>query len=231
MRLLTDFYTQKLYPLQDGVLKIVKNLQIPFYLTGGTALSRYYLKHRFSDDLDFFVNNDPNFADYVKTFVDAFKNRSDFLTLDLTKTISNPSFFRTAILKDGIELKIDMVNDIDIYFGEIIDSIELGRVDNLRNILSNKLSAIYRFEIKDFVDIWQIAKNLSFSWETILDEARQKELGLDGLEISNAFLTFPFDRLQMINWIIPIDRNKIEKDFKTIAKDLSHGEGNSLYSQ
>jgi predicted nucleotidyltransferase component of viral defense system len=25
-----------------------------FYLTGGTALSAYYLKHRYSEDLDFF---------------------------------------------------------------------------------------------------------------------------------------------------------------------------------
>ena len=28
-----------------------------FYLTGGTALSAYYLKHRISDDLDFFSVN------------------------------------------------------------------------------------------------------------------------------------------------------------------------------
>jgi len=33
-----------------------------FYLTGGTAASRGYLGHRFSDDLDFFVNDEPLFA-------------------------------------------------------------------------------------------------------------------------------------------------------------------------
>jgi predicted nucleotidyltransferase component of viral defense system len=27
----------------------------PFFLTGGTALSRYYTHHRYSDGLDFFV--------------------------------------------------------------------------------------------------------------------------------------------------------------------------------
>jgi len=26
-----------------------------FFLTGGSALARYYLKHRYSDDLDFFT--------------------------------------------------------------------------------------------------------------------------------------------------------------------------------
>ncbi|MCD4795127.1 MAG: nucleotidyl transferase AbiEii/AbiGii toxin family protein [Bacteroidales bacterium] len=29
---------------------------MPFYLTGGTALVRFYLNHRYSEDLDFFVN-------------------------------------------------------------------------------------------------------------------------------------------------------------------------------
>jgi len=33
-----------------------------FYLTGGTAVSRAYLQHRFSDDLDLFVNYDKRFA-------------------------------------------------------------------------------------------------------------------------------------------------------------------------
>jgi hypothetical protein len=30
-----------------------------FYLTGGTALAAFYLFHRYSDDLDFFTNDQP----------------------------------------------------------------------------------------------------------------------------------------------------------------------------
>jgi predicted nucleotidyltransferase component of viral defense system len=30
------------------------NIRDNFYLTGGTALAEYYLKHRYSEDLDFF---------------------------------------------------------------------------------------------------------------------------------------------------------------------------------
>ena len=44
------FYFDTLYPLQDRVLNIVKKLDTGFYLTGGTASSRGYLQHRFSDD-------------------------------------------------------------------------------------------------------------------------------------------------------------------------------------
>ncbi|MGI5097497.1 nucleotidyl transferase AbiEii/AbiGii toxin family protein [Treponema socranskii] len=50
----SDYYEENLYGLQNGVLNIVKNLDVPFYLTGGTALSRGYYHHRYSDDLDFF---------------------------------------------------------------------------------------------------------------------------------------------------------------------------------
>ena len=31
----------------------MQGLALPFYLTGGTALSRHYFAHRYSDDLDY----------------------------------------------------------------------------------------------------------------------------------------------------------------------------------
>ena len=56
-----EYYLNKLYPLQDRVLRIIETQNQGFYLTGGTALSRFYLNHRYSDDLDFFVNNIDDF--------------------------------------------------------------------------------------------------------------------------------------------------------------------------
>ena len=44
------FYT-KLYAFQDELLEIVRAQNVDFYLTGGTALSRAYLNHRYSDDI------------------------------------------------------------------------------------------------------------------------------------------------------------------------------------
>ena len=40
----------RLYPLQDAVLAAFAATDTEFYLTGGTAASRAYLGHRFSDD-------------------------------------------------------------------------------------------------------------------------------------------------------------------------------------
>lgn len=36
----SDYYVANLYKLQDGILNIVRKLNVPFYLTGGTALIR-----------------------------------------------------------------------------------------------------------------------------------------------------------------------------------------------
>ena len=55
MRSYSDYYEKKLYPLQDGVLRRVEGCKTDFFLTDGTALSRAYYGHRYSDDLDFFV--------------------------------------------------------------------------------------------------------------------------------------------------------------------------------
>ena len=44
-----------LYHVQDLVLNTLNKIKkFPFVLSGGTALSRFYFHHRFSEDLDFF---------------------------------------------------------------------------------------------------------------------------------------------------------------------------------
>jgi hypothetical protein len=54
-----QYYNKVLYPLQNEVFPVFEGS--PFYLTGGTALSRGYYNHRYSDDLDYFVNDHPDF--------------------------------------------------------------------------------------------------------------------------------------------------------------------------
>ena len=52
---------EKLYTLQDWVLAQFRAVKHNFYLTGGTALSRGYFQHRYSEDLDFFLNDAADF--------------------------------------------------------------------------------------------------------------------------------------------------------------------------
>lgn len=62
----SEYYETRLYPLQDGVLRCVEECGTGFFLTGGTALSRGYYNHRYSDDLDFFVCSDARFREDVE---------------------------------------------------------------------------------------------------------------------------------------------------------------------
>lgn len=55
-------------------------------------------------------------------------------------------------------LKIDLVNDVAPHYGSIEWDDTLGRVDSWRNILSNKVSALYRVEAKDVIDLWTLAR-------------------------------------------------------------------------
>lgn len=54
MNLLTP-HQKKIYQEQDVILSALKRIRpFPYILSGGTALSRFYSHHRFSEDLDFF---------------------------------------------------------------------------------------------------------------------------------------------------------------------------------
>jgi Nucleotidyl transferase AbiEii toxin, Type IV TA system len=226
------FYREKLYPIQDGVIKIVKDLKLPFYLTGGTALSRYYFNHRYSDDLDFFVNNDPAFKSYIVKFTEYLNNPSNKTSFKINTERTNISehFAGFYIFEGDTELKIDFVNDTAIRFEDIVEDNLLGKVDSLRNILSNKISALYRMEIKDFVDIWCIAGNYEFNWRQLIYEAKQKEASIDPIEITDLFRTFPFENLSDIKWIRKVDYTQIQQDFLIIADDVLEGLDNRLCS-
>ena len=85
------FFFDTLYPLQDRVLKVINTVETDFYLTGGAASSRGYLHHRFSDDLDLFVNDDPRFRLWTDRIVHALADSSNWRIDVIQKTSSSPA--------------------------------------------------------------------------------------------------------------------------------------------
>lgn len=230
MKACEEFYTTKLYPIQDGILQMMTQLDTPFYLTGGTALSRFYFNHRFSDDLDFFVNNDEKFIAYIKKISAAIKSFckiNDYIC-DTQKVRISDSFSQFFVEKNMAALKLDFVNDIETRFGELVKTKDNLKIDSLRNILSNKISALFRHETKDIVDIWIITQNYRLNWEQILNEAKEKELGIDPIIVAEIIQSFPKNKLNEIRWIHKFDFEIIAKDLKIIVKDILSGADNSL---
>jgi hypothetical protein len=220
------YYQEKLYPIQDKVLHIIQNSDAEFYLTGGTALSRFYLQHRYSDDLDLFLNAHPDFKSQCRLVLDAF--RSARLHFEVVTT--SDSFLRLFIRNDKFSLKIDLVNDVPFHYGAFAVNEKFHKIDHWRNILSNKLCAISRLEPKDMADILFIARNYPFSWEDLLKEAREKDLWVDPLSVCQIIDEFPVKSFAQIKWICAWDPDILHQDLKKVHDDIFYGKPNSLSS-
>ena len=230
------YYKESLYPFQDGILNIVKRIGVPFYLTGGTALSRHYSPVRYSDDLDFFVNRDPKFSNWAELLYAELETESrhgSFAVL-FDRVVRYEDYVQLFVeqqsLHDkGVILKIDLVNDVAAHYGSIEWDDTLGRVDSWRNILSNKISALYRMEAKDVIDLWALARIKTFNWAEIIREASCKEAGLDPVVLYDLLKSFPREELSAIKWIGQgPNEDIILGDLSVMADEIFGGLENSL---
>jgi hypothetical protein len=226
----SEYYEERLYPLQNGVANVVCNCATPFYLTGGTALSRVYYRHRYSDDLDFFVNNCDEFQHWVKKVLVGLETAG--YSWDPEKGFVQSPNFVSLILLDvskNTRLKIDFVNDTVAHYGDFAESDLFARVDSVRNILSNKLGAVFRYSAKDIADIREIALHQSFDWTDMLIESRSKDRGIEAVAIAEVLIGVPQTAFESILWQNPTPTWPVFiADVKQIAQDLLTGGANSL---
>jgi len=230
------YYREKLYPLQNGVLKVVADLKTPFFLSGGTALSRYYYNHRYSDDLDLFVNSEENYPSYIESVLSALtdpeKTAGFYLNLNsILRGVQYTRFDITTKKYPNVDLRIEMINDIDKHYGGFNYHKTLGKIDSWQNILSNKLTALFRNEPKDVVDIFTISRHQQFNWKKLVNEAKSKEAGAEPDVFYELLLSFPEQYLNEIRWIEKPDKKYFMKNIKMIADDILYGRDNSTGSQ
>ena len=211
---MNSFYNDPLYPIQDKVLEIIQKSNSLFYLTGGTALSRFYFNHRYSDDLDFFVNQNPNFVLNADQII-ATLGKSAVVKIKLKSTT-----YYSIVVNEL--LKVDLVNDVGFRFGETKSFSQFNKVDNVENILSNKLSALIgRDEPKDVVDIWVIAKNVSVNWPKMFQDANSKAVGIFPPEVAKKLSEFPTTMLEKIKWINnPPEAQAFSEDITNICNSM-----------
>jgi predicted nucleotidyltransferase component of viral defense system len=95
-----QYYNKVLYPLQNEVFPAFKGS--PFYLTGGTALSRGYYKHRYSDDLDYFVNDYPDFLRISERQIE----RIDAIFTDMKIALKDINFCRMFVAEEKLKIEL-----------------------------------------------------------------------------------------------------------------------------
>ena len=189
-----------------------------------------YCNHRYSDDLDLFLCSDVLFNEKVDKVLESllkagfsYSNEKNFIrTADFTTVyVHHPKL-------PEIVLKVDFVNDVAPHFGEYVSSTLFSKIDSLRNILSNKLSALFRFEGKDVADIHAICRVYKFHWEEIVEETRQKEAGFEVPLAAEILLGFPEAEFHALKWKTPTRWEDFFAGLKQIVFDLTRGKENTL---
>lgn len=224
MILTSQYYEKSLYPLQDGVMNTIEKCGVQFFLTGGTALSRAYYNHRYSDDLDFFVNNDDTYSEQVKEVFVKLKEAGFFWNEDTDFTIRETfTSFKVGWDKSDTLLKLDFVNDVAAHYGDIIKTDIYYRTDSIRNMLSNKLTALFRFAPKDVVDIREIALRTKVDWFQAINDARQKEAGIEISIASDILIGMPQSEFETIAWTKKPTWEEFRSDIERIVSEMMTG--------
>jgi hypothetical protein len=211
---------EKLYILQDKVMDIVFETEDIFYLTGGTCLSRFHQEKRYSDNLDFFAQGDSRFKLAIKNITKALKEQF------IVKLDTQSKDFIRLIIDDF--LQVDFINDRVYRYGKSIICKDNYQIDNIKNILSNKLNAVIdRDEEKDVFDIYLICKFYNFHWNDILEISHKKAFfALEDLVIR--LKTFPVELLKTINIIDKEFLKNFEKEFNTIIDEINQKKEHKL---
>lgn len=188
-----------------------------FYLTGGTALAAYYLKHRISDDLDFFA---PVEADkiFLHAFAERIAKEINAVSVRFERLYDRNQFFFTF---DGRELKIEFTK---YPFRQLAPPMTKDgiRIDSLRDIAANKIMALVdRFDPKDFVDLFFLLQ------ERRLEDVRKDAEAKFGVKIGDMFLGGELVKVRGIaalpKMLQPITIDELKTFFAERAKELAPG--------
>ena len=151
------YYTESLYPLQDKVFELARLYDQRLYLTGGTALSRFYFQHRLSEDLDFFTTTDD-----LKLIANDLRLRLIAQGYEVEMEKLDIYFARFYVLHAGATLKVEFVKEFHL-IDPLIQTEHGIYINSLEDIGANKITAFEdRAAIKDIVDLYYITQRLPF---------------------------------------------------------------------
>jgi predicted nucleotidyltransferase component of viral defense system len=159
-------YQEKIYALQDVILSLTTTFD-DLYLTGGTALARFYFQHRLSEDIDLFIKvrkDDDLETNRQKKRADVYAQDLELL-LSKNYQISNQLYdfyySRFYVDTEDCQLKVDVVRD-HLHYGELVKSPAGFYINSLEDIAATKIAAFEdRAEIKDIIDLYYITRQIS----------------------------------------------------------------------
>lgn len=190
-----------------------------FYLSGGTALSEFYLHHRLSDDLNFFTQEELNLNE-LKKFIILVAKKTGTVGIEFQHGFGLYTFF----LKEKNQ-KIKNKIDFGQYpFGPIekLRKFNGTLVESLYDIGVNKAHTVsFRPRLRDFIDLYFILQeNKNWSLPELLKRSFEKfEMRADVLQLAENLLLVN-SLVDMPIMVKKIDIGKIRSFFLKEARKL-----------
>lgn len=178
-----------------------------FYLTGGTALSQFYLRHRYSEDIDLFSEK----KEVNHFLIDSFLKK---ISIDLkVDKINRMQFLGLVSYKLIYDDKETLKVDFNYYpFPRIEKGQKFGdlEVDSLIDIAANKIHTLFmKPRTRDYIDLYFIFKK---------EKLDLKKLIL----LANQFVRVKdIKKEDYPKILVPFEIKKMENFFLNLAKDLS----------
>jgi predicted nucleotidyltransferase component of viral defense system len=202
--------------LQWEFLSIFFKGSPPFFLTGGTALSAFYLHHRYSQDLDLFTVDTDAF-DRVPLYVD---DTATKLSASVVSLQTAPQFHRYRVSRKGESVIVDLVREVVPQISKEKRNFDGIVVDTLDDIVANKIcTVISRAEIKDHIDLYFLDR-AGYRLEDHIKLAQQKDAGVSQAMLAYLFSEFRLSRIPDY-MISPASLEDLQEYFQSLSRKLA----------
>lgn len=219
-----------IYDAQNAILDIFYGLpEFPFTLSGGTALARYYLHHRESEDLDFFCKNIDLDFEYVHKTVNRNLRLNGFICEE-TERVDKQGQIKYIIFiitsPKGESIKVDFLEDPFSGMWEpqargdytshpvYVDSIELIYYRKLYAVTYGK--HLISDRIKDVVDLYFLNKEKPLL--TMMDYTIQHNIGIDWLRFFQRLEESQGINLERVRLLKPLTSDILSDWLKDTAR-------------
>lgn len=165
-----------------------KQLSSFFYLSGGTALTEFYIPYRLSEDLDFFSFEeiDQQTIQAISVFLKKNKNKLVYESIEFNTSFNRNlfflNFFDQVLKTEFTYYPFTQVEKPTNKNGILIDSIS--------DIAVNKLFTIYqKSRTRDFMDLYMICDKYGLKINDLIKKARIKfDTHIDLIKLGSQFM-------------------------------------------
>jgi len=193
-----------------GLFNKESSLFKKFYLTGGTALAEFYLKHRYSEDLDFFCEEEFALLP-IQGFIKKAEKQIKATKVEYQNFLGLHTFI--FYLANNEKLKVDF----NFYpFPRILKGLKCENIiiDSDYDIAVNKVHTIaMQPRARDYIDIYFLVKEKNYSFMDLLMKAKAKfDWHIDPAQLGAQLL-----------------QAKEVKDFPKMLKKINHQEWQDFF--